>query len=770
MAEPTSLSLLLKRYRMVAGLSQEALAQRADLSARAISDLERGLHRAPHTATLELLASALALSSHQRAMLLAAARPELTSEIAAPGVATLAAHPRGLPASPTALVGREVEFARAVELLSHESVRLVTLVGPSGVGKTRLALQVARDLTATFGDGAVFVDLAPIQNPSLVPGAVAHALGLREQPDTPLDQQIHAHLGDRRVLLLLDNFEQVVASALFVADLLSWCPRVALLITSRTPLRLRGEHLLPLGPLPLEDAIVLFRERAYATRPGQPLAVSDMAAICERVDCLPLALELVASQVAMLSLSQIAEQLEQRLPLALEGARDLPARQRTMETAIGWSYDLLTPEQQRCFRAMGVFVGGATLEAARAVCWPDDAASDAEAFLALAAAVDASLVGAEIAPDGSTRFRLLELVRAYALDRLRAEGEEHDCRRRHATYYASLLDRKSATGTMPQTPDAPPVRELTNARAAIEWAAQQREAALALQVAGYWRMWSQRGQTGEGEHWLSETLALDAEARAAGAPVAPLLMRVERLYSFARALLNRGNLERAGIMAQESVSLAREVGDPGALSNAYATVGMVAQARGDIEQATAAFTESVAFVDPDEPHEASYRALSHLAELARYQGDLDRAHALLERARAGAEAAENAWDSAIMTTLLAHLERQQREYARARPRYLESLRHFLAFENSNFFAWCLEGYCALLSAEGDYAIATRLCAAAATLRLQEQAPLPTAERAAFERMLASARAALGDRVYEAEWQAGSSYTASQALVAALKSG
>lgn len=778
MHEQTSLGLLLKRYRLAAGLSQEALAQRADLSARAISDLERGLHRAPHSATLDLLATALALSTQQRTLLLAAARPELAAATepppprsAGPQAAVLP-HPQGLPAPPTPLIGRESECDRALTLLRQGTSRLVTITGPGGVGKTRLALQIAHTLAESFPDGAVFVDLAPIREAALVPGALAQAVGLRVQGDDPLDHELRAFLGDKRMLLLLDNVEQVVAAAPFVAELLAWCPLVAILVASRAPLRLRGEQTIPLAPLALEDAIVLFRERAHALAPGGSFAVADVAAICERVDCLPLAIELVAGQAPLLSLPQMLDQLARHAPLTVEGARDLPARQRTMAAAISWSYELLSADQQRCLRALAVFVGGFTLPAARAVCWSaSDTATEAEQILTLAALVDASLAQAEITAGGYARFHLLELVRAFALERLHAAGEEEDCRHRHATWFAALADPLMASGPGANHRADELGQELANARAALVWAEQQRDAALGLSLVGFFRLSDMRGVVGEVEHWLASMLALDAEARAAGTPTAPLVLRVERLYGYARTLLNRGALDQAEALAREAVATGQQLAPEDAhdgLSSAWATLGMIAEARGDLEQAAAAFTKSVACAGADARSESRYRALYYLAEIARYQGDLARAQALLEQAHAGAEAAGNDWDSAIMTTMLAHLARQRHDTAQARSHYLDSLARFQRFGSPTFFAWTLEGYSALLCAEGGFLRVARLCAAAAMLREQAQTPLPAAERAAFDDIVAQSRSSLGDTAFATAWGAGSLLTMAEALTEAAR--
>src|SRR6266496_5449048 len=333
--EPTTFGALLKRYRMAAGLTQEALAERANLSTRAISDLERGLSRAPRYDTLDMLTSAMNLEASQRAALFAAARPALPREVAK------AAPLQVLPFPPTTLLGREQEVAQALDLLRERGVRLLTVTGPGGVGKTRLALEIAHDLRTGFADGFAWIDLTVLRDPSLVPQTVAQALGLRELADRPFSEQVRAFLQDKQFLLLLDNFEHLLEAADFVADLLVSCPRLQVLVTSRTPLHLRAEQQLVLTPLTPAAAVTLFRERAQRLQPNLDAAESSVVAICDQVDRLPLAIELAAAHVRALSLSLLLERLSDRLRFLRGGARDLPERQRTMQEAIAWSYHLL---------------------------------------------------------------------------------------------------------------------------------------------------------------------------------------------------------------------------------------------------------------------------------------------------------------------------------------------------------------------------------------------------------------------------------------------
>ncbi len=771
MTEQTSFRSLLKYYRQAAGLSQETLAARAGLSARAISDLERGINRTPRYETLELLSSALSLSSQQYALLQAAARPDVAAAIAAPrGTSS-----PGLPLPPTRLVGREQERFHAFALLRRGDTHLLTLLGPGGVGKTRLALQLAWDLAADFADGVVYVPLAPIRDAALVPGVVTQFLGIREQVSSSNAEQVRVFLHNKQLLLLLDNVEQVLDCASFVADLLASCPCLSVLVTSKTPLRLRAEQEMLLAPLPLQDAVTLFRERAQALRPDRAYAVDEVAAICEQVDRLPLAIELAAMHVKILSLAQVGERLSHRLRLLRGGARDLPARQQTMEDAIAWSYELLTEQQQRCFRTLGVFVAGWTLEAAEAMCGTGGEAAVEEIVLMLAALVDASLVQTEMLAPGVTRFSMLELIRDYALERLQAADEEEPCCHRHAAYYARLAERIAAhfgpeqgareahfVGVMAQ--------ELPNARAALQWAEEKREAALGLRLTGFTRLWHIRGEMSEAERWLERMLALDREARERGEPTAPLTLRIERLYGLGRTLVRHGRAKHeAQAAATEALQLAQRIGDHNSISNAFATLGMIAQANGMLDEAEAAFSESYTHASLIVQRGLMSRALFHLAELARMRGERARATALSEEALAHAQATGMRWDIPIMLTLLAHLARELQQSEAAIARYREALTLYRTFSSPNYTAGCLEGFAAAICAEGHYVQATRCCAAAASLREQVQVPLLPTEREAFDQAIARAKAALDGNTFAREWTTGAALTHDEAIDDALSS-
>lgn len=760
-SEKTPFGTLLKRYRIAAGLTQEALAARAQLSARAISDLERGINRVPRYDTLELLIAALHVTTTQRALLLSTIRPEMT----VPAPRTRSVSPPPLP--PTALIGREQEMAATLTFLQRDGVRLLTLTGPSGVGKTRLAIQLAQDLGERFEQGAVFVALAPLRDPALLPATLAQALGLREQPSGSLSELVCASLQEQHLLLVLDNFEHLRQAAPFVADLLASCPRLQVLVTSRAPLHVRGEQELVIAPLELEAAVALFRARAQAVRPERDYLWTEVAAICDQVDRLPLAIELAAMHVKVLALPVLLERLSSRLTLLSEGPQDLPERLRTLESAIAWSYDLLTAAQQRCFRALGIFLGGWTLEAAESVCRKAGVLARDEVLLALAALIDHSLVSSESSAGGTSRFSMLETLREYALERLRVAGEEEQTRRQHAIYYAEFAKTAVFSKMGQLSHDAELMQESPNIRAALGWSVERRAVVPGLPLSAYaGRLFIILGQNSEGAVWLEKMLELDSQA---GGDAAPLPVRLDALYAAGLLTRNLGRAERAAALAQEEWELSRQLGDHASMSLALANLGNLAQARGDLAEAADSFEQSYQHAQLGVDRRAHGFALMNLASIAIAQRDFSRAQVLLEERLEQVRAERFDWAIANVLTMLGHIAREQQHYALARSRYRESLLLYRAFGNLSYTALCLEGMATLACAEGHYEQAVRLCAHAAALRLKAQTPLPPREQQAFDQTVGTARAALDAATFSEAWATGSAWTHEEAFTCALSS-
>jgi predicted ATPase len=572
------------------------------------------------------------------------------------------------------------------------------------------------------------------------------------------------------MLLVLDNFEHLLAAAPQVTDLLAACPRVKALITSREPLRIGGEHEMPVDALDNAAAVELFVQRAWAVNPALAVATQDLTtveAICQQVDRLPLAIELAAVWTKVLPLPNLLERLSHRLNLLTSGRRDAPERQRTLRDTIAWSEHLLAPEHQRLFRRLAIFAGGFTSAAAQAVCVETD--SDANVLDGLASLVEKSLLQTRNHVNGS-RFWMLETIREYALERLRVSSEENEVAARHAEYFARLAPQLAWVAPGQDDRDRELERELPNLRAVLAWAHTHRRADIGQRLAAaLGRYWFAHGAFEEGEGWLRGMLALDGKA---GARAAPTGIRVRALYQLILFTLDRRDYDQAEGLARDGLELARSQGDVGSIGDMLAELGHVAEGRGDLDGAMDLLKESLAQIRISESREdvprhggAIGRTLSSLGNLARTRGEHEEAQRYLEEALIWARERNFSFAVASILTSLGHLACDRSEYAAAVILYRESLELYRSLPNPEALAWSLEGVTVLLAASHHYSGAARLCGAIASLRLATRdAP---AEWALFTQARQATEAALGQQAYAVAYETGSVLSQAQTIAEAL---
>lgn len=656
---------------------------------------------------------------------------------------------RRLPAPATALIGRHREVADVCELLAG-ATRLVTLTGPGGTGKTRVALQAAHKLAEHFVDGVIFVGLAALRDPELVLAEVASAVGIADGRDA--HAALAAHLRDRSELLVIDNFEQVDDAAPALTSLLGTAPRLKLLVTSRQPLRVYGEHEFAVPPLDLDDeAVPLFLERARAV--GCSLQPSDdVREICRRLDCLPLAIEIVAARARELTPAEMRPLLDSRLALASGGPRDLPARQQTLRATIEWSYDLLDAGERRLFAALAVFAGGGTTGAAEAVC-------DADPQL-LGALAEQSLLLRR-----GERFEMLGTIREYALERVREEPDETALRRRHADYFTGLVVR--AEPELRSAAAAAALQRLAgehdNIRTALDWSHEHEPDAFLRLVDALYLFWYIRGHYREGLRWHTQAgtiVGVEPSARAAVLRRGAAMAFACREFSLARALIDEALLvhrrlddgpntvrcltllgliaanddavEEAVGFVEEGTALARETGDENVLSFALSNLGYVALTRGDLDRAYAASREAI------ELHRARPPEQLHLTEYGAALGNLG-----------------------VTALLLGRLDE-------ARATLLESVSVRRELRDALGLASAFAGVAALAAEEGTFARAARLLGAADTVRGQTDAELEPFTAQLYRRTAALSCAELGEEAFEREREQGRGLSLEQAAEVALE--
>ena len=802
MDTPDTFAELLRSFRIARSLTQSELAERAGLSPRGISDLERGERTQPRPGTVRNLAKALKLSPEQRSAFIAAARSTRRE-----GNGRRLSSTVGLPGYLPNLIGRETDVDAIKTLLTREHQQLVTLTGPGGVGKTRVALQVAAELAEEFPDGVWFVRLAPLTDYTLVLSTIAQMLALRESGEQAIERVLLEHLRTRRVLLLLDNFEHLREAAPNVALLLAESPGLSVLVTSRAPLHLRGEQILPLPPLALADlqrlpalaeltqcpALALFTQRAQAVYPAFQMTIANapaVAEICARLDGLPLAIELAAAWVRLLPPETLLTRLASHRSLLAGGARDLEPRQQTMRATIAWSEELLEPDEQRLFGRLAVFVSGGTLEAIEEVCGAPAGAEplETEVLVTLGALVDASLVQ-QVEVAGEARFSLLHVIREYALERLQATGEAEVLRRAHAGYFLDLVEppdylqvtREQGTEWLTRLE-----HEHDNLRAALTWACTRGELEMGLRlgasVAGYWL---QRSYLREGRAWLEKLVALGVGQAAGevervhGVEAVVLVKQragVDAVRAWVHALGFAGvfaNLLGEGAQAmamwEEGVIAARTLGDTRMLVAGIHLLGLVELEAGDTAHGLALSEESLELARQLEDNtEILITILMQYSQaLLMVPGEESRAVTLAEESLELAQRAGTPSQEAVPRQLLALIALRRGDFDRAGELMAAALRlawdHGLTLYLPDF----LDEMALVAEGTGHSERAVRLLGAAARMfeitGLQPDHSLYPD----MEAMMGRTKAALGEEVWGVAYAAGWSLLLEEAIAEAL---
>ncbi|MFN8592314.1 MAG: helix-turn-helix domain-containing protein [Thermomicrobiales bacterium] len=779
----TPFGAFLRQLRIAAGLTQEALAERAGLSARGLSDLERGARASPRADTLQLLIVALALAPSERAALVAAARQSALpphgrlarraalsqAEAAFPGA------PLSAPTEP--LLGRETAVREVTALLHTPANRVVTLTGPGGVGKTRLALQVAAESRDDFPGGVAFVPLAAIRDPALVLPTVAQALGVREGAERTLEEGLAVVLRERRVLLVLDNLEQVLEAAPVIGQLLTACPELCILATSRVPLRLSDEQRYPVPPLALTDstevsrdeasaaspAVTLFVQRARRVRPDFAVTADNAPAVtglCRRLDGLPLAIELAAPRVAVLSPVALLARFERALPLLSEGARDQPERLQTMRNAIAWSYDLLPAAVQVLFRQLAVFEGGFALDAAEVVC--DIDGGDFAVLDGVVALVENSMLHAEDGIGGEMRFTMLETIREFGLEQLTASGEVAQVRDRHAAWMLALAEQavnEYFRADQQRWWERVEV-ELPNMRAALAWYEQQCDGERHQRLAGAFQLFAlTRGYLREAQDMVTRAVANQGETTAGAKSWA--------LFGGSMIAWFRGDYQQTRIMAAEAREVARDGNDAFGVAMAQFALAEAAWTENDLPQALILGEEAIARLREVDASIWLSIALADMGTVALIHGDCERGDAWIAEGLALTRARGDRWFVANKLCDLGAIAVNNGNLAEAARHLGESVRLYGQLRDTWYLASPLCGIAAIAVAIDQPEAAARLLGTAARLREASGSAAWPWEQARDDQTVAAARAALGDEAYAHARAAGREVSVSQAVAEAV---
>lgn len=731
-------------------------------------------------------------------------RPERVYQLVIPGVPSefpplqnITVRPINLPIPATTFVGRERQIDAVCRRLLDPTVRLVTLIGPGGAGKTRLAMHVAEDAVGTFTDGVYFVWLSSIQEPALLIPTIAMTLGVREVSGEQVADTLHNFLRGKNMLLVLDNFDHVVDAAPELVQLLSACPLLKILVTSRVTLHIRGNQEISVPPLDLPnlrrlppaerlaeiEAVRLFVERARDIQPDFELTddnAADVAAIVDRLDGLPLAIELAAARIRLFSPHTLLARLDRRLPLLTGGAIDLPERQQTLRGTIAWSYDLLDERERQLFRRLSVFAGGFTLEAAEAVAGAhsvavdsvgigsgggevgalqvDEPAFELDVLNVLDSLVSQSLVRPARMPAGSSeaRFRMLETIREFGLEQLAMEGETGSVSRMHAMFFLQLAEAAEPALKGPEQAtwlDRLRV-EHGNLRAALEWSIGANEPNGAARLAGaLWPFWAVRGYFSEGRQWMDRVLGLGADDQ----------WQVKVLTGAGSMAWSQGDFAKAEECHGEALELNRRLGDTSGIAFSLNNLGVQAEALGDRGRAIALYQESLELHRQLGNELGIAYALNNLGALAWEESDFDEAARLFEESLAIRRKLGDHQRVADGLYNLGEIAYAQQDYARATSLYQESLALRRSLGSRWGAALGLAALAAVAAMQGRLERAAKLGGAAEALFQETGLSLDLSERSRFDQTMGMLRQAMGDSAFERRWMEGRSMSEDAAI-------
>jgi predicted ATPase/DNA-binding XRE family transcriptional regulator len=774
----TSVADLLKQYRAAAGLTQEELADRAGVSTRAISDLERGIKQRPYPNTVRRLVQALELDEVTAANFQRASRAGGGAVAALRESAEVVRGSTSFPVQPTTFIGRQREVKEIKILLAREEVRLLTLTGPGGVGKSRLALRIAEEVAPHFSDGAVFVSLASLADPGLVPATIAGALGVMERGEQSILDAVLECLRPKRVLMVLDNFEHLLDGAPVILELLAASRDLTVLVTSQAVLRLSGEHDYPVPPLPVPDpkhlpdletlsqyeGVTLFSERARAVMPTFALTSENASAvveICYRLDGLPLAIELGAARMRHIPVGTLRARLSSRIKLLTGGPRDAPSRQQTLRATIDWSHRLLNEVEKRLLARLGVFHGGCTLEAAEAVCVLQGDL-EREVLDGMGSLVEKSLLRQEGTDD--PRFLMLQTIWEYARERLESSGEAEQVRIQHAQYYLGLTEAVEL-----EMQDREHVewlerleRDHDNLRMALGWLLERGDVEGELRMAqSLRRFWHQRCHFSEGRRWLQAGLLRSEDVS--------VEVRMNALQVAARLAMIQGDQTHAIPISEELLALSRAHDDPSRTLSALAILGMTAVQRGDHRQASLYLEESLSIARAHGSHVNLAHALYNLGLLKSEEGFYTAAIELVEESLAQfRDIGDVVWASYAEGSL-GYIALLQGRHRQARPLLAEYLKTALRFRDKANIAAGLEGLAVAGVEGGRREHVAQLFSAAESLHQEIGSRLMSLRnRTMIEDSVGSTHEQLGEGAWQVAWEEGRAMTVEQAASLALE--